>query len=447
MNSRKIYFWSVSVSLGGFLFGMDTALISGVERTIQQLWQLSDAMTGQVVAMALYGTVIGALLGGMPAQYMGRKKALFIIALIFLVSAIGSALAPNAWSLMFFRFIGGLSVGASSVVAPMYIAEISPKEKRGRLTALFQFNIVLGIMIAYFSNWIIGSGAPEAWRWMLGVEAFPALIFAILMLVIPESPRWLILKKGDDDEALRILGIIDPKRAESSLEEIRASKVHKRETSLREFFSGRYNMPIMLAFLFAFFNQVSGINAVIYYAPRIFESSGMALSSALLSSVGIGLVNLAFTMLGMVLIDRMGRRFLMYVGSFGYIVSLSLVALVFTMDLTAGSVVLPLLLFVFIASHAIGQGAVIWVFISEIFPNKVRSWGNSLGSGTHWVFAAIIAGNFPLVAGKFGQAPIFAFFAIMMVFQLIFVWKVMPETKGASLEDIEKQMTASKPGS
>ncbi len=447
MNSRKIYFWSVSVSLGGFLFGMDTALISGVERTVQQLWQLSDAMTGQLVAMALYGTVIGALLGGMPAQYLGRKKALFIIALIFLVSAIGSALAPTAGYLMFFRFIGGLSVGASSVVAPMYIAEISPKEKRGRLTALFQFNIVLGIMIAYFSNWIIGSGAPEAWRWMLGVEAFPALAFAILMLVIPESPRWLILKKGDDDEALRVLGIIDPERAESSLEEIRASKVHKRETSLREFFSGRYNMPIMLAFLFAFFNQVSGINAVIYYAPRIFESSGMALSSALLSSVGIGLVNLLFTMIGLVLIDRMGRRFLMYVGSFGYIVSLSLVAIVFSRDVGAGSALLPILLFVFIASHAIGQGAVIWVFISEIFPNKVRSWGNSLGSGTHWVFAAIIAGNFPVVAGKFGQAPIFAFFAIMMVFQLIFVWKVMPETKGASLEDIEKQMTASKPGS
>ena len=440
MNNKKIYFWSLSVSLGGFLFGMDTALISGVERTIQNLWQLSDAMTGQVVAMALYGTVIGALLGGMPAQYLGRKKALFIIALIFLISAIGSALAPDVWSLMFFRFIGGLSVGASSVVAPMYIAEISPTEKRGQLTALFQFNLVLGIMIAYFSNWLIGANAPEAWRWMLGVEAFPALLFAIMVLVVPESPRWLVLKKGDESEALRILNIIDPSSAEKSLFDIKASKVHKRETGLKEFFSGRYNLPIMLAFLFAFFNQASGINAVIYYAPRIFESSGMAASSALLSSVGIGFVNIIFTMLGLALIDRMGRRFLMYIGSLGYIISLSLVAFVFTNDAISGTYLLPLLLFVFIASHAIGQGAVIWVFISEIFPNKVRSWGNSLGCGTHWVFAAIIAGNFPYVAGKFGQAPIFAFFAFMMVLQLLFVWKMMPETKGISLEEIEKRM-------
>ena len=440
MNNKKIYFWSITVSLGGFLFGMDTALISGVERTIQNLWQLSDAMTGQLVAMALYGTVIGALLGGMPAQYLGRKKALFIIALIFLISAVGSALAPDAWTLMFFRFIGGLSVGASSVVAPMYIAEISPREKRGQLTALFQFNLVLGIMIAYFSNWLIGANAPEAWRWMLGVEAFPALLFAILVLMVPESPRWLVLKKGDEQEALRILNIIDPTNAEKSLIDIKASKVHKRETGLKEFFSGRYNLPIMLAFLFAFFNQASGINAVIYYAPRIFESSGMAASSALLSSVGIGFVNIIFTMLGLALIDRMGRRFLMYIGSLGYIISLSLVAFVFANEAISGTFLLPLLLFVFIASHAIGQGAVIWVFISEIFPNKVRSWGNSLGSGTHWVFAAIIAGNFPYVAGKFGQAPIFAFFALMMVLQLLFVWKMMPETKGISLEEIEKRM-------
>jgi MFS transporter, SP family, arabinose:H+ symporter len=440
MNHRKIYFWSFTVSLGGFLFGMDTALISGVERIVQDLWQMSDAMTGQVVAMALYGTVIGALLGGMPAQYMGRKNALFLIALVFLISAVGSALSPNEWYLMFFRFIGGLSVGASSVVAPMYIAEISPKEKRGQLTALFQFAIVLGIMVAYFSNWVIGAAAADAWRWMLGVEAFPAALFAILVLLVPESPRWLALKKGDDDEALRILAIINSENAEKSLEEIKATSFHKKESNLKEFFSGRYNFPIMLAFLFAFFNQASGINAVIYYAPRIFESSGMGVSAALLSSVGIGVVNIVFTMLGLALIDRMGRRFLMYIGSIGYIVSLSMVAIVFGFNLGNGSLLLPILLFVFIASHAIGQGAVIWVFISEIFPNKMRSWGNSWGSGTHWVFAALIAGNFPYMAGKIGQAPIFAIFAFMMVLQLLFVWKLMPETKGVSLEDIEKKM-------
>jgi sugar porter (SP) family MFS transporter len=440
MNKRKIYFWSLTVSLGGFLFGMDTALISGVERSIQQLWNMSDAMTGQVVAGALYGTIIGAIFGGMPAQYLGRKKALFYIGLIFLISAVGSALAPDAWALMFFRFIGGLSVGASSVVAPMYIAEISPTEKRGQLTALFQFNLVLGIMIAYFSNWLIGASAPDAWRWMLGVEAIPALAFSIMVLFVPESPRWLVLKKGDHDEALRILGIIDPPNAEKSLAEIEQNRFHKNEAGLKEFFSGKYRLPIILAFLFAFFNQASGINAVIYYAPRIFEASGMAVSSALLSTVGIGVVNILFTMMGMALIDRMGRRFLMYIGSIGYIISLTMVAILFSNGSANSGILLTLILFVFIASHAIGQGAVIWVFISEIFPNKVRSWGNSLGSTTHWIFAAIIAGNFPYVAGKLGQAPIFGFFAFMMVLQLLFVWRIMPETKGVSLEELEKRL-------
>jgi MFS transporter, SP family, arabinose:H+ symporter len=441
MNKRKIYFWSLTVSLGGFLFGMDTALISGVERTVQQLWNMSDVMTGQMVAMALYGTVIGALLGGMPAQYLGRRRTLFIIAGIYLVSAVGSALSPSAFYLMFFRFIGGLSVGASSVVAPMYIAEISPREKRGQLTALFQFNIVLGIMIAYLSNWIIGgAGGPETWRWMLGIEALPALLFVILITRVPESPRWLVLKKGDEEDPLRILAIVDPYNAEPSLKEIRQSSVAgEKGAGLGEFFSKKYKLPIMLVVLIAFFNQVSGINAVIYYAPRIFEASGMGISTALLSSVGIGVVNLIFTMAGMVLIDRMGRRFLMYIGSVGYIISLSLVAVLFTFQ-TNGSALLPLLLFVFIAAHAIGQGAVIWVFISEIVPNRVRSWGNSLGSASHWIFAAIIAGNFPYVARLIGQGPIFAFFAFMMVLQLLFVWKIMPETRGVSLEDLGKKM-------
>lgn len=441
MNYRKVFFWAITVSLGGFLFGLDTAVISGCEKTIQQLWGLSDTMIGQLVAMALYGTVVGAIFGGVPAESIGRKTTLFGIAVIYLVSAIGSALAPGAGALMFFRFLGGLAVGASSVVAPMYITEIAPAEKRGQLTAMFQFNIVFGILVAYFSNWLIGSTDPDAWRWMLGIVAFPSLLFVLLILKVPESPRWLVLKKNATDEALATLLLINPATASQSLTEIEASRHVKVETSgLAEFFSGKYSFPIWLAFLFAFFNQVSGINAVIYYAPRIFEDAGLAKSSALLSSVGIGVVNLVFTMLGLLWIDRFGRRFLMFIGSIGYIISLSLVALFFAGGTPDGGLTIPILLFVFIAAHAIGQGAVIWVFISEIFPNQVRSYGNSLGSSTHWVFAALIAATFPLLASRFGQAPVFAFFAVMMVFQLLFVWKMMPETKGVSLEDLEKKL-------
>lgn len=441
MNYRKVFFWSITVALGGFLFGLDTAVISGCERTIQKLWNLSDAMTGQMVAMALYGTILGAIFGGIPADRIGRKQTLFWIAVLYLFSAVGSALATDVYFLMLFRFVGGLSIGASSVVAPMYITEIAPAEKRGQLTALFQFNIVLGILIAYLSNWLIGTADESAWRWMLGVVAFPSLLFVVLILLVPESPRWLIVKKGQLDEARRTLTIINPATVEAEILAIQAGQdTSEGSSDLKAFFSGKYRVPILLAFLIAFFNQVSGINAVIYYAPRIFEDAGMATSSALLSSVGIGVVNLIFTMLGLALIDRMGRRFLMYVGSVGYIISLSLVSWAFYTGAAKDGLMVPVLLFAFIAAHAIGQGAVIWVFISEIFPNQVRSWGNSLGSSTHWVFAALIAGNFPWFAGKFGQAPSFALFSGMMVLQLLFVWKMMPETKSVSLEDIEKQL-------
>ncbi len=441
MNHRKVIFWSIVVALGGFLFGLDTAVISGCERTVQKIWGLTDAMTGQMVAMALYGTIFGAIFGGVPAERFGRKQTLFWVAILYFVSAVGSALSPDIYYLMLFRFIGGLSIGASSVVAPMYITEIAPSDKRGQLTALFQFNIVFGILIAYLSNWLIGTTGEETWRWMLGIVAFPSALYVVLMLLVPESPRWLIVKKGNIAEARKTLEIINPNTADAAIAAIQAGHdTTAGAGSLREFFSGKYRLPILLAFLFAFFNQVSGINAVIYYAPRIFEDAGMATSSALLSSVGIGLVNLVFTMIGLFLIDSKGRRYLMYVGSIGYIVSLSLVSWAFFSGAAAGSSMVPVLLFAFIAAHAIGQGAVIWVFISEIFPNQIRSWGNSLGSSTHWVFAALIAGNFPWFAGKFGQGPSFAFFAVMMVFQLLFVWKMMPETKGVSLEEIEKQL-------
>ena len=444
MNSNKIIFWSITVAFGGFLFGFDTAVISGAEQTIQKLWGLSDTLIGQTVAMALYGTVIGALLGGFPADKFGRKKTLFWISILYLVSAVGSALAPEVYSLMFFRFIGGLGVGASSVVAPMYISEIAPANKRGQLTALFQFNIVVGILIAYLSNYFIGGAGDGNWRWMLGIEGFPALAFVIMILFVPRSPRWLIVKRGLVTEAKAVLDIIDPATAEEQVLAIQSHNEKNQKVGFKEFISGRFNVPIVLAVLIAFFNQLSGINAIIYYSPRIFADTGMAESSALLSSVGVGVVNLIATLLGMFLIDRMGRKFLMYVCSFGYIVTLGLIAMAFYTGMGEGTLLVPILIFAFIASHAVGQGAVIWVFISEIFPNSVRSYGNSLGSGTHWVFAAIIAATFPYVASTLGAGTTFAIFAFFMVFQLLFVWKMMPETKNKSLEEIEEMLIKSK---
>src|SRR6056297_2599865 len=440
MKKHKIFFWAITSALAGFLFGFDTAVISGGEQNIQAMWELSDIKIGQTVAMALYGTIIGALFGGIPAQKYGRRATLIWIALLFLISAVGSAFAPEVYTLMFARFIGGLSIGASSVVAPMYISEIAPAEKRGKLTALFQFNIVLGIVIAYFSNFMIGTEHIESWRWMLGVEIIPATLFLILVFTIPESPRWLIVAKNRIEEAKEILNIIDPDTVDQSVRAIKAGDLTPGKTTpLREFFSKRFRFPIILAFLFAFFNQVSGINAIIYFAPRIFELTGLGAETALLSTVGIGITNLIFTMLGLLLIDRFGRRFLMYIGSFGYIISLSAIAYAFLTQTFTGYTV-PVLMFVFIASHAIGQGAVIWVFISEIFPNSVRSFGNSLGSGTHWIFAALIAGNFVHFESLFGGGPIFAFFAFVMVLQLLFVWKIMPETKGITLEEMEVKL-------
>ncbi len=436
MNYTKIVSWSVIVAFGGFVFGFDTAVISGAEQEIQSLWNLSNTTIGQTVAMALYGTVIGALIGGFPSETFGRKTTLIWVAVLFLVSAIGSALAPEVYSLMFFRFIGGLAVGASSVTAPMYISEISPANKRGQLTALFQLNIVIGILIAYLSNYFIGGAADGNWRFMLGVEIIPAALFVILIFFVPRSPRWLILKKGLIEEAKQVLKEIDPNTVEESVTLIMSNNDNKE--GFKEFVSGKFKIPIMLAFLIAFFNQLSGINAVIYYSPRIFAETGMGESSALLSSVGVGVVNLIATFIGIFLIDKMGRKFLMYLCSFGYILSLGLISLTFYTGFGSGTLLIPSLVFLFIAAHAVGQGAVIWVFISEIFPNHVRSYGNSLGSGTHWVFAALIAATFPYVTSTLGGGFTFALFAFIMVFQLIFVWKMMPETKNKSLEELEK---------
>ena len=435
MNS-KLILWSVTVGLGGLLFGLDTAVISGAEQVIQKLWSLDDWQHGLAVAMALYGTIFGAAFGGVPADQFGRKKTLIAIGLLFFFSAIASAIAPDVNTFMVARFIGGLSIGASSVVAPVYISEIAPAKDRGKLGIAFQFNIVLGILIAYVSNYLLQGTGENDWRWMLGVVAIPALLFSILMLFTPESPRWLLLNKGDEAAAREVLSLANPD-TESAVQEIKSSATAQNQNRNDQFFSKKFRLPILLAFLVAFFNQASGINAVIYFAPRIFEMTGLGTDSALLSTAGIGVVNMLFTIGGWMLIDRFGRRTLLLIGSVGYIASLSLIALSFY---TQNYQFVPLYIFLFIGSHAIGQGAIIWVFISEIFPNTVRASGMAFGSLTHWVFAAILANLFPFFAKQYGGAPIFAFFAAMMVFQLLFAWKMMPETKDVSLEELQKRL-------
>ncbi len=435
MNQNyKIFFWSLSAALGGFLFGFDTAVISGVEQTLQKLWHLNAFEHGITVSIALIGTVVGSLVGGIPADVYGRRITLFVIALCYLLSAIGTALAVDWTTFLIFRFLGGLGVGISSVVAPMYISEIAPPDKRGRLVAMFQFNIVFGILMAYLSNYLLGDVGDNAWRWMLGVQVFPSIIFAAAVLIIPESPRWLILKKGNIPAARQILQIIDPLTAEKVIADIQSHTTTNASSSFASLFKTAYKRPVLLAVLFAVFNQVSGINAIIYYAPRIFEMAGLGKDSALLTSAGIGLVNLVATLIGLSLIDKFGRKALMYIGSCGYILSLTLIARAFYTNSFDGMV---FFIFFFIASHAIGQGAVIWVFISEIFPSEVRAYGQSLGSFTHWILAAVIAFTFPYIAETFGGGLTFSFFAVMMVFQLLFVWKLMPETKGTSLEGME----------
>ncbi|UOB18747.1 sugar porter family MFS transporter [Abyssalbus ytuae] len=440
---NKVLKWAIIISLGGFLFGFDTAVISGAEQSIQRIWGLDELTHGFAMAIALYGTLFGAALGGIPSNRVGRRKTLFWIAILYLISALGSAVAPEIYSFMFFRFLGGLGVGASSVTAPIYISEISQANNRGKLGATFQLNIVIGILMAYVSNYLISLlNVDSAWRLMLGVEAVPALAFALLVGKLPRSPRWLIANLGLEEEAFRTLNVINPATSDQELASIKASinkdKI-KEPNGGHGFGLKKYGFIMLLAFLFAFFNQLSGINTVIYYAPRIFADAGLGAEDSLFSTVGVGIVNLIFTLLGMYLIDRSGRKKLMYIGSIGYIISLFFMGRAFDLGNTGG-ILVPVWSFVFIASHAIGQGAVIWVFISEIFPNKVRAYGMSLGSSTHWVFAALITNFFPFFRETFGPGPIFYFFSGMMVLQLLFVLFLMPETKDVSLEDLEKKL-------
>jgi sugar porter (SP) family MFS transporter len=432
--NKHVIFWSITVGLGGMLFGMDMTVISGVEKTIKELWQLDDWTHGFAMATALYGTVLGAAFGGIPADKFGRKKTLFWIGLSFLISSIGAALANDVNSFMVFRFLGGLGIGASSVVAPIYISEIAPAKHRGKLVISFQLNIVLGILIAYVSNYFISGLGENDWRWMLGIVGLPSLLFSILILFTPESPTFLLLHRNDKEGAKKVLDLVDPDPM-GTINRILSNQAKIRTTE--RIFTSKYFKPLLLAFLFSFFNQLSGINAVLYYAPRIFEKAHLDKSSALLQSAGIGVANLIFTLLGWYLIDRVGRKVLMYIGSIGYIASLSLIAYSFSSD---SFEFVPMYIFAFIAAHAIGQGSVIWVFISEIFPNSVRASGMAWGSLTHWILAALITNFFPIFTNILGESAIFTFFALMMVAQLAYVRFLMPETKGATLEDIESHI-------
>jgi sugar porter (SP) family MFS transporter len=448
MNARQYTLLnSVVAAMAGFLFGFDTVVISGANQPIKILWETSPWFHGFfIMSMALWGTVVGALFGGSPTEKYGRKKVLFWIGVLYFISAVGSAFAPDPYLFSFFRFIGGIGVGVSSVVAPTYIAEISTSNVRGRLVAMYQFNIVFGILIAFLSNYfLIGFGGDNDWRWMLGVEAIPALIYTVLVLRIPESPRWLISRKNDLATAKKVLTDLGTTDTETAIREITESnKASTGNESLKEFFSKRLSKPIVLAFFIAFFNQLSGINFILYYAPEILERAGLAAKDSLFNSIAIGGINLIFTFVGLYLIDRTGRKNLMLLGSVGYMISLSMVAYAFYFG--SGELFLMTFLLLFIAAHAVGQGAVIWVFISEIFPNKSRALGQSFGASVHWVFAAIITLIMPVFldakAGILKDDPwiIFAFFAFMMTLQLMWVLTRFPETKGVSLEDIQKRL-------
>lgn len=442
MNKRKIIFWAIVVAIGGFLFGFDTAVISGAEEAIQQYWNLTAFEHGFTISIALIGTIIGALTGSIPSDKLGRKKTLIIIAGTYLVASIGSGLSTNWYLFILSRFLGGIGVGASSVTAPVYISEISPAAYRGRLVMLFQFNVVFGILISYLSNYLIGLliHGESSWRFMLGIQAVPSLLFLVLLKFVPETPRWLVVKRNNINEARSILKIINAETYENDLQQIIANNNEEHLTTTTDrLFSKTNKLPVFLAFCFAVFNQVSGINAIIYYAPRIFEMAGLGRQSSLLSTAGIGFVNFLFTLLAINFIDKIGRRTLMLIGSIGLIATLGLVSKSFyTEDFSGPGITVYLM--VYIAFFAFSQGAVIWVFIAEIFPNNVRAKGQTLGSFTHWLMAAIITFLFPILAEKLGGGNTFLFFTIMMVLQLVFVLKIMPETKGKSLEQIERTL-------
>jgi sugar porter (SP) family MFS transporter len=447
MNKGKLFQSTIVAALAGFIFGFDMVVISGADKPIQALWHTTPLFHGFfIMSMALWGTVIGSVFAGAPTEKYGRKKVLIWLGVMFIASAIGTALAQDPYTFSFFRLIGGIAIGVSSVAAPTYISEISNKNNRGKLVGMYQFNIVFGILIAYLSNYLLkGFGGENDWRWMLAVLLIPSVIYTLLTTSIPESPRWLLTTKNDEAAAKKTLEIIGVENIDETIEEIKTAATEEKKFGAAKLFIAKHSKIISLAIFVAFFNQASGINFILYYAPRILEKAGFASQQSLLSSISIGLMNLIFTFVGLWLIDRIGRKTLLIIGSFGYIISLSMVALSFY--ISASQLFLLTFLLLFIASHAIGQGAVIWVLISEIFPNNVRSKGQALGSATHWIFAALITLVAPIFIndkndGIFNSNPwpIFAFFAVMMVLQLVWILTKVPETKGVSLEELQKKL-------
>ena len=449
MNKKKLFQWSIVAALAGFIFGFDTVVISGANLPIKNLWHTSPLFHGFfIMSMALWGTLFGSIFGGIPTEKYGRKKVLMWIGILFTISALGSAFAQDPYTFSFFRFIGGIGIGVSSVVAPTYISEISTPATRGKLGALYQFNIVFGILIAFLSNYFLqGFGGLNDWRWMLGVLAIPSVIYTLLVAGVPESPRWLISKKNDLKKAKEILLLIGVENVDEEIGAIiKGNQQESPSGQAAKFFSSKHKIIISLAFFIAFFNQFSGINFILYYAPEILSKIGLGAKDSLLNSIAIGGTNLIFTFVGLYFIDHIGRKKLLLIGSIGYIISLLMVAVCFALH--ASPALLMGFLLLFIASHAVGQGAVIWVFISEIFPTKIRAMGQSFGASVHWVFAAIITLITPFFLDetngifKDNPWPIFAFFGGMMVLQLVWVLFKMPETKGVSLEQLEKKLTA-----
>jgi sugar porter (SP) family MFS transporter len=446
MNKGKLFQSTVVAALAGFIFGFDMVVISGADKPIQELWHTTPLFHGFfIMSMALWGTVIGSIFAGGPTEKYGRKKVLIWLGVMFIASAIGSALAQDPYTFSFFRLIGGIAIGVSSVAAPTYISEISNKNNRGKLVGMYQFNIVFGILIAYLSNYFLaGFGGANDWRYMLAVLLIPSTVYTIMTMGLPESPRWLCSVANDEAAARKTLAIVGVENIDETINEIKVSNEQEKSFGSAKLFTKHHTKIISLAFFVAFFNQASGINFLLYYAPRILEEAGFPKDNSLLSSISLGMMNLVFTFVGLWLIDRIGRKTLLIVGSFGYIISLAMVAYGFIAH-SAPEFMLSFLL-LFIASHAIGQGAVIWVLISEIFPTQIRAKGQAFGASIHWIFAALITLITPVFLDseygifKENPWPIFAFFAVMMSLQLVWILVKVPETKGVSLEDIQKKL-------
>jgi SP family arabinose:H+ symporter-like MFS transporter len=439
--NRHLLIIALIASAGGLLFGFDTAVIAGTTTALTKAFGLSPISLGITVSSALWGTVLGAAFAGTLSDRFGRRTCLRLLGLLYVASALGCALAWGWYPLLLFRILSGLAIGGSSVISPTYIAEISPAPWRGRLVGAFQFNVVLGILLAYVSNYFVGFfvQSPDEWRWKLGVAALPAMIFYCSLFFIPESPRWLV-REGQDKEALEILvrnGESEPQR---ELEDIRNSLAHARDSTAENVFQWRYRLPIFLAISIGMFNQLSGINAILYYLNSIFLSAGFDRVSSDLQAVLIGLTNLVAVSVALTVIDRLGRRRMLLIGSVGTTVCMAGVAIIFRFHRWQGALVW--LLVGFIAFFSFSQGAVIWVYISEVFPNRVRAKGQSIGSFTHWFMNAVVSALFPIVAATWGSAPFF-FFAAMMAFQFVVVWVSYPETRGVSLEAMETVLQAS----